>query len=147
MGVSYELGAVGGSVLAGGPGGDDCLLRRRRSVVFAAGIRQRLGQGPGMGRRPDEGPGPSYYIGPFITCLVATIATAMLAVATGSDTVAEGISLGLVTGVGLVGSALFVTGFFDPKKPQPMVWFAVTGSYHLVGLLVASVIVSVWKGA
>jgi uncharacterized protein DUF1761 len=101
----------------------------------------------GWEERPEEGPGPSYYIGPFITCLVATIATAMLAGASGSDTVAEGIALGLVTGVGLVGSALFVTGFFDPKKPQPMVWFAVTGSYHLVGLLVASVIVSIWKGA
>lgn len=97
--------------------------------------------------RPETGPGPSYYIGPFITCLIATVATAMLVAATGSDTLSEGVALGLVTGVGLVGSALFVTGFFDPKKPQPMVWFAVTGSYHLVGLLVASMILSVWRGA
>jgi phosphatidylglycerophosphatase A len=44
-------------------------------------------------------------------------------------------------------SPAFVTGFFDSKKPQPMAWFAVTGSYHLMGLLAASVIVSIWKGA
>jgi hypothetical protein len=92
----------------------------------------------------DESPGPALYIGPFITCLVTAIAAGMLAEATGSDTFGEGIVLGLVGGVGIAGAVLFVTGVFDPKKPQPMTWFAVTSGYHLVGLLIASVIVSVW---
>ncbi len=92
-----------------------------------------------------ESPGASYYIGPFITCLIATIVAAALAVATGSDTVLEGVVLGLLLGVGIAGSALFVTGVFDPKKPEPMKWFAVTGGYHVVGLTIASVIVSLWR--
>jgi uncharacterized protein DUF1761 len=91
-----------------------------------------------------EQPGPALYIGPLITCLLASIAVGMLAEATGSDTFSEGIALGLVVGVGVAGSVLFVTGVFDPKKAQPMTWFAVSAGYHLVGLLIASVIVSSW---
>jgi hypothetical protein len=30
-------------------------------------------------------------------------------------------------------------------KPQQGVWFMISGGYHLVGLLVASLIVSVWE--
>jgi uncharacterized protein DUF1761 len=89
-------------------------------------------------------PGPAFYIGPLITCLLAAIAVGMLAQATGSDTFGEGIVLGLVTGVGIAGAVLFVTGVFDPKKAEPVTWFGITAGYHLVGLLIASVIVSLW---
>jgi hypothetical protein len=92
----------------------------------------------------EEAPGPAFYIGPLVTAFVATVALAMRAAATGAAGVGDGIVLGLVVGVGIAGSVLFVTGYFDPKKPQPMAWFAVTAGYHLVGLLIASVIVSVW---
>jgi hypothetical protein len=90
------------------------------------------------------GPGPALYIGPLITCLLASIAVGMLARATGSDTFPEGIVLGLVVGVGISAAVLFVTGVFDPKKPQPMTWVAITAGYHLLGLVIASVIVSIW---
>ena len=43
-----------------------------------------------------------------------------------------------------VASALVVTGFFDPKKPQPMVWVAITSGYHVVGFVVVATIVSAW---
>lgn len=86
----------------------------------------------------------SFYVIPLLTCLLATIAAGVLAVATGSDTVGEGIVLGLVTGVGIAFSALFVTGFFDPQKPQAMTWVAVVGGYHVVGLVIVSTILSVW---
>ncbi|MGH2751919.1 MAG: DUF1761 domain-containing protein [Actinomycetota bacterium] len=91
-----------------------------------------------------EQPQATFYIVPFITCLLATIALAMLAAATGSDTVGEGIVLGLVTGVGIAAAALLVSGFFDPQKPQAPVWVAVVAGYHLVGLLIAAIILSLW---
>ena len=69
----------------------------------------------------------------------------MLARATGTDTVAEGVVLGFVAGVGIAGAVLFVVGALDPTKPEPMTWFAITGVYHLVGLEIASVIVSIWS--
>lgn len=91
-----------------------------------------------------EKPGPALYIGPAITCLVVTIAVAMLATAVGADGFGDGVVLGLVTGVGIAASVLFVTGYFDATKPKPMTWFGISGGYHAIGILVAAVIVSVW---
>jgi hypothetical protein len=93
---------------------------------------------------PEQTQAAEFYVIPFLTCLLASIAAGMLAAATGSDTASEGIVLGLVTGLGIAFSALFVTGFFDPQKPQAMVWVAVVSGYHVVGLMIAGVILSVW---
>jgi hypothetical protein len=84
------------------------------------------------------------YLVPLATCLIAVIGLAMLQVATDSDTFGEGVVLGLVAGVLVAGSALLVTGFFDPKKPQPMVWVGITAGYHVVGYVIAAVILSLW---
>jgi Protein of unknown function (DUF1761) len=91
-----------------------------------------------------ERPPPTLYLVPLATCLVSVVALAMVAEATATDSFGEAIVLGLVVGIGLAGMALLVTGFFDPKKPQPMVWVAVTSGYHVVGLLVAAVILALW---
>jgi hypothetical protein len=100
-----------------------------------------------MGWEPTEEdqPGAEVYLGPLVTCVVATIAVALLAEAVGAASVADGVVLGLVTGVGIAGSVLFVTGYFDPKKAHPMMWFGITGGYNAVGLLIAAIIVSVWR--
>jgi hypothetical protein len=99
-----------------------------------------------IGWEPPEGerPGAAMYIGPLAGALIAVIAVGMLAEAVGADGLGDGVVLGLVVGVGIAGAILFVTGLFEPTKPQPMTWFGVTAAYHLVGLLIASVIVSVW---
>ena len=90
------------------------------------------------------GPGPGIYVGPLVGALVASIATAMLAAATRSDTVGEGITLGLVVGIGFAASIVGVTGVFESNKPQPSTWAIITAGYHVLGLLVAAVIVSAW---
>jgi Protein of unknown function (DUF1761) len=89
-------------------------------------------------------PGIAYYVGPLATCLLSTVATAMLAVATGTDTVGEAIVLGLVVGIGLAAAVAFVGGVFDPHKPQPLVWFAIFSGYQVVGLLIVATIVALW---
>ena len=91
-----------------------------------------------------EQPQAAFYVVPFLTCLLATIVVGMLAFATGSDTLGEGIVLGLLTGVGIAFSALLVTGFFDPQKPQAMVWVAIVSGYHVVGLVIAASILAAW---
>jgi hypothetical protein len=91
-----------------------------------------------------EQPQAAFYVVPLITCFIGTLAVAMLAAATGTDTVGEGIVLGLVTGVGIAFTALFVTGFFDPQKPQATLWVAVVGGYQIVGLLIAAIILALW---
>ena len=56
----------------------------------------------------------------------------------------EGIVLGLVAGIGVAGAVLAVTAYFDPKSPKPWTSFGVHAGYHLVGILITAVIVSVW---
>jgi hypothetical protein len=72
-------------------------------------------------------------------------AVGLLAAATGSDTIGEGLVLGLVVGIGLSLMHTMVDATFDPNKPEPWVWFAINGSYHAVGLIIVAVIVSAWR--
>lgn len=94
---------------------------------------------------PDQRTSAAMYLGPLVTCLISSIGVGLLAVATDSDDFGEGVTLGLVVGVGVAAAVSFVTGYFDPKKPKPMVWASITAGYHVVGLLVAAVIVSVGR--
>jgi hypothetical protein len=89
-------------------------------------------------------PGPAIYLTPLAAYFISVIATAMLAQATGSDTFAEGVVLGLVVGVGyaVVGTAVEAT---FGNRPQNGAWFLITASYNLVGLLISAVIVTVWQ--
>ena len=92
---------------------------------------------------PEGGPGPIFYAVPLLINLIATVATAMIAAATGSDTVSEGIVLGLVVGVGYAVALTALSATFD-TRPEPKTWFAISAGYHLVGLVIVAVIVSIW---
>jgi MFS superfamily sulfate permease-like transporter len=88
---------------------------------------------------------PSAYLIPAVAYLVAAIATGLLAAGTGSDTLPEGIVLGVVVGVGYAVTLTAVEAVFDPNKPQPWTWFGISASYHFLGLLIVAVLVSVWR--
>ena len=107
--------------------------------VFGTAWMRAAGTEMPEGQRP----GPAIYLAPLITCLVASIATAMLAAATGSGTFSEGLVLGLVVGVGYAVTSAALGAIFD-QKPEPALWFLITAGYHLLGLLIVAVIVSVW---
>jgi hypothetical protein len=85
------------------------------------------------------------YAAPLIAYVVMAIAVGMLAAATGSDTLTDGLILGLVIGVGLSLAHTFVDASFDPNKPEPWTWFAINGVYHTLGLIIVAVIVAVWR--
>lgn len=85
------------------------------------------------------------YAAPALFALVSAIATATLANATGSTDVGTGAVLGLVVGIGYGLALTAYEAVFDPKKPAPWVWWSITGSYHLVGLVVVGIIVSAWR--
>jgi len=87
---------------------------------------------------------PLTYVAPAVLYLIAAVATALLASATGTDTLAEGVVLGLVTGVGYALPMVGVEAAFDPNKPKPLVWFAITWAYHLIGFLILAVVIAIW---
>lgn len=101
-----------------------------------------------IGIDPDQplpAPSPAFYAAPAVFYIVAAVATGMLAVATGSDEVGEGIILGLVVGIGYALMITAVDAVFDPNKPRPWLWFTISGAYHLIGLVIVAVLVSVWR--
>ena len=95
--------------------------------------------------RPDPAVNPATYVIPLLAFLVMGAATGMLAAATGSSDLNGGITLGLVLGVGYALARTAVDATFSPNTPHPWVWFAISGGYHLVGVLVMTVIIVLWQ--
>ena len=83
----------------------------------------------------------AFYLIPLVTCLVMVIALALLAEATGADTLGEGIALGLLLGIGLAVPLLLTTAAFEFKKPQPWTWGIIDASYHALGLTIAGAVI------
>jgi hypothetical protein len=95
--------------------------------------------------RPQPQTSPVTYVVPGVLYLVAGIAMALIATATGTDTLAEGMVLGLVTGLGFALPMVGVEATFDPNKPGPMTWFLITVAYHLIGFVVLGAIIGAWQ--
>ena len=87
---------------------------------------------------------PMTYVAPALIYLVSGAATGLLAVATGTDTLAEGITLGLVVGIGYALVITATDAVFDPMKPEKWTWFAISGGYHVIGLLIVAVVIAIW---
>jgi hypothetical protein len=94
--------------------------------------------------RPRPEMNPMSYAGPAAFYLIASIATGLLAAATGTDTLGEGAILGLVVGVGYALVVTATDAVFDPNKPRPWTWFAISGAYHVVSLVIVGMIIGAW---
>jgi hypothetical protein len=94
---------------------------------------------------PGSRPSPAIYVTPLVGSILSAIALAMIAKASGTDTFKEGIVLGLVVAIGFAVSIAFVTAQFESTKPKPMVWGAVNAGYHVVGNLLAAIIIASWQ--
>ena len=94
--------------------------------------------------RPQPQTNPMTYVVPLLLYLVAAVAMAILAAATATDTLSEGITLGLLTGLGFALPMVGVEATFDPNKPKPLQWFLITVAYHLIGFLILAVVIAVW---
>lgn len=90
------------------------------------------------------GQNPAMYAVTAVGYLVAATATALLARATGSDTFGEGLILGLVLGIGFEAAIFLATAAFDVNRPHPWLLAVLNSAYHVIGLVIVAVIVSVW---
>ena len=86
-----------------------------------------------------------FYLVPATTAFIAVVATALIARATGTDTLTEGIVLGLVVGIGYAATIVLATAAFEFTKPRQWAWGVIDASYHILGLLIASVIIALWR--
>jgi len=86
-----------------------------------------------------------FYVIPAATSLVSVVATALIAAATGTDSLNEGIVLGLVVGIGYAAMIILTTAAFEFTKPKQWTWGLIDASYHVVGLLIAAIIIALWR--
>lgn len=85
-----------------------------------------------------------YYVVPLITSLLVSSATALLIAALDVVDPTEALLLALVVGIGYA-VAVSVTNAVTPTTPRPLVLGAVTGGYHLAGMLVVTAILVLWR--
>jgi hypothetical protein len=93
--------------------------------------------------KPQPQTNPMTYVVPALLYLIAAIAMAIIAAATGTDSISEGLVLGLITGLGFALPMVGVEATFDPNKPKPMTWFLITVAYHLIGFAILGVTVAI----
>jgi hypothetical protein len=87
---------------------------------------------------------PIYYTGPFVSSLIVTTATSVLMYALNVAQMSDALLLGLIVGVGYAMSISF-NNSINPKIPKPLLYGAVTGSYHLVGIVIVAAIIFAMK--
>ena len=95
------------------------------------------GAAPPQGGRPPIG----LFVGTFVLEFVASLGLAALALNTASDTVGEGLLLGLVAGVAFAFTAIAVTQLYE-KRPRILMF--INGGYHVVSMAVVGIIVALW---
>ena len=109
------------------------------SALFGRGYSAALGRP----RDPSARPAPAMIAGPAVWSLITAYATAVLMSALGVETVAGALGLGLFVGLGYLAATTVNTGI-NPNIPNPALYGAVSGAYHLAaGLVIALVLVLV----
>lgn len=86
--------------------------------------------------------GPDYYIVPLVSAVVVAIALGLILSALAPSTVWDGLIVGVVIGLGIVGVS--VNNALTPHTPHPYVFGAVTGGYHFVGIVIVSAIIGIF---
>ncbi|MEM7373095.1 MAG: DUF1761 domain-containing protein [Bacteroidota bacterium] len=93
----------------------------------------------GFERAKDWKESPVYFIVPFIGCIITTIALAVLSHVLDIDSLQEALLLGLTAGLGIATAVTF-TNAIIPIMKHPLIFGAITGSAHLLGCMLAAVV-------
>ncbi|MCC5958492.1 MAG: DUF1761 domain-containing protein [Rhodobacteraceae bacterium] len=98
-----------------------------------------------LGRKHDPNAKPArlMIIGPAVWSLITAFATAVLMSSLGIDSLTGAIGLGLFLGIGFLAATTINTGI-NPNIPHPMLYGAVSGSYHLAAGMVIAVVLSLF---
>lgn len=96
-----------------------------------------------IGYRRAEGSrfGLDYYLVPLATSALVSLALAVVLASISPSGIGEALLVGTVIGVGIA-AAISINNALTPHTPHPYLHGAVTGGYHLTGILAASAIIS-----
>jgi len=100
----------------------------------------------GKENEPDTGQSqqPLYIVGPAVCALIITITCAVLLAALRIDTYGDALRFALLVGVGyLVANTVNIA--INPNMPRPFFYGLLTGSYHLVGMVLVNLVLVALK--
>ncbi len=108
--------------------------------LFPKQYRISLGKAPDAQLSQD----PIYIVGPAVCTLAITLTSTVLLYALNSTTYNDAVSFTVLVGVGyLVANTINIA--INPNIPRPFLYGVITGSYHLIGTLLVSVILIAMK--
>ncbi len=83
--------------------------------------------------------GTDYYVVPLASALLVSTALGVIVAGLPAATMGDALLIGLL--IGIAAAAISVNNALTPHTPHPYVLGAVTGGYHLVGIVGASAII------
>ena len=87
---------------------------------------------------------PIFIVGPALCSLVITVASAVLIYALNIHSFSGALEFSLIAGVGyLVANTVNIA--INPNIPRPILYGIISGTYHLVGILIVSTILVAMK--
>lgn len=93
----------------------------------------------GRENEADQKPAPIFIIGPALCCLVITAASAILIYTLQIDSYQNALIFALIAGLGyLVVNTVNIA--INPNIPRPLLYGLISGTYHLVGMVIVCVI-------
>lgn len=84
--------------------------------------------------------GPDYYLVPLVSAILVSLALGLILTALEPSSFGEALMVGVVIGLG-VAAAVSINNALTPRTPHPYLFGAVTGGYHLVGIVIVSAII------
>lgn len=89
-------------------------------------------------------PAPIFIVGPMLCSLVITVASAVLLYALQVSSVSSALEFALLVGIGfLVANTVNIA--INPNIPRPILYGAISGAYHMVGIIMVSMIIVMMK--
>lgn len=83
---------------------------------------------------------PIYYLGPLGASILTACAVAILSSWLDITTLIDAVWLGLVIGAG-VALSVSCNNAINPITPRPLMYGLVTGSYHIMGIVLCAVVI------
>lgn len=98
-----------------------------------------------LGRENETLPNkPIFIVGPALCTLIITVASAVLIYSLNISTVGSALEFALLIGIGyLVANTVNIA--INPNIPNPILYGVISGIYHLVGIIIVSVIIVLMK--
>jgi Protein of unknown function (DUF1761) len=93
----------------------------------------------GKENEPQKSLTPIFIVGPALCTLIVTLTSAILMNALNVESYRDALVFAIVVGFGyLVANTVDIA--INPNIPRPLLYGAISGSYHLVGILMVSMI-------